>query len=311
MFSPTVANAGSTSLTNFVSSLGSPAYKRNTTLAAAGSRGQLHAQWGRDSLWNPTLDWDNQLPRHHERQRPDWHQFARRFRVALIHPSPILSGIPRTAWCVGDFNGDGKVDLAVTNATDNKVSILLGNGDGTFQPQATYDVGGQPGPIAVGDFNGDGKLDLAVGNLTGQTISVLIGNGDGTFQPQVTYSTSGVMPISIAVGDFNGDGKLDIVIADYPYSTVQIMIGNGDGTFQPGLASTGTAPELSPRATSMAPAGSRWSNTPDRRGRHPSGGSGRLLCFSAGPLRLGHLRSRLIMPLLLPWAISTTTASSI
>ena len=212
---------------------------------------------------------------------------------------------------VGDFNGDGKVDLAVTNATDNKVSILLGNGDGAFQPQATYNVGGQPGPIAVGDFNGDGKLDLAVGNLTGQTISVLIGNGDGTFRPQVTYSTSGVMPISIAVGDFTGDGKLDIVIADYPYSTMQIMIGNGDGTFQPGLASTGTAPLAIARATSTAPAGSRSSNTARSEGETYFRGARSASLLLCRATSTGILTLRLIMPLLLPWAISTTTGSLI
>ncbi len=89
---------------------------------------------------------------------------------------------------VGDFNRDGKLDLAVMNSADDTVSILLGNGDGTFAPQVTYAVGLFPDTLAVGDFNGDGKLDLAVANQGDNTVSVLLGNGDGTFAPQVTYA---------------------------------------------------------------------------------------------------------------------------
>jgi hypothetical protein len=86
---------------------------------------------------------------------------------------------------VGDFNGDGKVDLAVANAGGDNVSVLLGRGDGTFQTAADYDVGASPYSVAVGDFNGDGKADLAVANAGAGTISVLLGRGDGTFQTAV------------------------------------------------------------------------------------------------------------------------------
>ena len=88
----------------------------------------------------------------------------------------------------GDFTGDGRTDLAVANEGDNTVSVLLGNGDGTFQPQVTYAVGLGPDAIVAGDFNGDGRTDLAVANGSDGTVSVLLGNGDGTFQPQVTYA---------------------------------------------------------------------------------------------------------------------------
>ena len=88
----------------------------------------------------------------------------------------------------GDFTGDGRTDLAVANFDDNTVSVLLGNGDGTFQPQVTYAVGSDPGAIVAGDFTGDGRTDLAVANEYDNTVSVLLGNGDGTFQPQVTYA---------------------------------------------------------------------------------------------------------------------------
>jgi hypothetical protein len=134
------------------------------------------------------------------------------------------------AVAVGDFNGDGKVDLAVANS-DNTVSVLLGNGDGTYQTQVTYAVGSGPYAIAVGDFNGDGKLDLAVANAYDGTVSVLLGNGDGTFQTQVTYAV-GNAPVAITVGDFNGDGKLDLAVANYGDNTVSVLLGKGDGTFQ-------------------------------------------------------------------------------
>jgi len=139
---------------------------------------------------------------------------------------------------VGDFNGDGKLDLAVANNNSNlsgTVSILLGNGDGTFQPHVDYPVGMGPYSVAVGDFNRDGKLDLVVANYPSVfTVSVLLGNGDGTFQPQVTYPV-GRQPISVAVGDLNGDGKLDLAVADFADGFVSVLLGNGDGTFQPSV----------------------------------------------------------------------------
>ena len=130
---------------------------------------------------------------------------------------------------VGDFNGDGKPDLAVTNA-NSSISVLLGNGDGTFQAAVNYGVGSGSSSVAVGDFNGDGKLDLAVANGN-SSISVLLGNGDGTFQAAVNYGV-GSGSSSVAVGDFNGDGKLDLAVANWNGSTISVLLGNGDGTFQ-------------------------------------------------------------------------------
>ena len=110
------------------------------------------------------------------------------------------TGIGPLAVVAGDFNGDGNLDLAVTNAdcsdyhgivscTGNTVSILLGNGDGTFLPHVDYTTGTQPSSVAAGDFNGDGKIDLVVANALDGTVSVLLGNGDGTFQNQIVYPT--------------------------------------------------------------------------------------------------------------------------
>jgi len=136
---------------------------------------------------------------------------------------------------VGDFNGDGKTDLAVSNLNESDISVLLGNGDGTFQSAVNYATGLSPAAIAVGDFNQDGKLDLAVANSGCGSpcgnISVLLGNGDGTFQSPVNYVT-GNQPGSVAVGDFNEDGKLDLVVANSSSGNISVLLGNGDGTFQ-------------------------------------------------------------------------------
>jgi hypothetical protein len=133
-----------------------------------------------------------------------------------------------------DFNGDGILDVATADEIGNTITILLGNGDGTFQPAITYPAAGKPFSIAVGDFDADGKIDLAVTNFCcpGATVSILLGNGDGTFQPQVQYAT-GKEPDAVIVGDLNGDGKLDLAMVADTDSAVSILIGNGDGTFQP------------------------------------------------------------------------------
>src|SRR5437867_3873526 len=138
----------------------------------------------------------------------------------------------------GDFNGDGKLDLAVVGGYQlGTVSVLLGNGDGTFQGPVSYATGPYPYSMAAADLNGDGKLDLVVAsNDANNTVSVLLGNGDGTFQPQVTYAMAS-RAVSVAIGDFNGDGKLDLAVnpAVNPSGSglVSILLGNGDGSFQP------------------------------------------------------------------------------
>jgi len=138
---------------------------------------------------------------------------------------------------VGDFNGDGKLDIVVANYNGDNVSVFLGNGDGTFQAAVNYNVGTNPTSVAVADFNGDGKLDLAVSNQGG-TVSILLGNGDGTFARHVDYA-SGTSPNWVAVGDFTGGGKLDLAVANGEGcpeggcgSGFTILLGNGDGTFQ-------------------------------------------------------------------------------
>ena len=149
---------------------------------------------------------------------------------------PIGAGHRPESVVSGDFNGDGHLDLAVANSEDNTVSVLLGNGDGTFAPQVTYAVGSGPSSIVAGDFTGDGHLDLAVATSNNEDgsgeVSVLLGNGDGTFAPQVTYAV-GSGPYAIVAGDFTGDGHLDLAVANQYDDTVSVLLGNGDGTFQP------------------------------------------------------------------------------
>jgi len=126
-----------------------------------------------------------------------------------------------------DLNSDGKLDLVASNG------VLLGNGDGTFQPLLVSPTG--LFPATVGDFNHDGKPDLATlistGSFPSGSVSILIGKGDGTFQPPVDYPAA--LGLGLATGDFRGNGKLDLAIPDYEIGAVSVLLGNGDGTFQP------------------------------------------------------------------------------
>ena len=132
----------------------------------------------------------------------------------------------------GDFNVDGKLDLATTNTEDGTVSILAGNGNGTFKPALTFDTGlgaGNPVWLASADFNGDGKPDLVVEG--GNSVSLLLGNGDGTFQAPKVYAAGSAVRGGLAVGDFFGNGRQDVAVAAFGSNTVEILPNNGNGTF--------------------------------------------------------------------------------
>ena len=179
--------------------------------------------------------------------------------------APILTDISAAGHTVnsiatGDFNGDGKLDIAVLDAApffgeDGQVQIYLGNGDGTFTPEPIFDAGGPVDPgitfptqasgIVATDLNGDGKTDLVV-NTTSGPLSVFLGDGHGGFtladQPALPQNVEGG---PIAVGDLNGDGIPDIVSTQFfppagdgttaPPATVSVLIGRGDGTFAPAI----------------------------------------------------------------------------
>jgi hypothetical protein len=151
-------------------------------------------------------------------------------------PGIVAVGDNPQAIAAGDFDGDGKTDLAVANRSSGNVSILLGKGDGTFQTAVKFGAGFQPSSVALGDFNGDGKTDLGIANnvYSNSTVSVLLGNGDGSFQASVSYATE-PNSRSVAVGDFNGDAKPDLAVVGWNSDKVSVLLGNGDGTFQAAL----------------------------------------------------------------------------
>ena len=131
---------------------------------------------------------------------------------------------------VADVNGDGKLDIIVPNDNSSlRSSILLGNGDGTFQPATIPDVPGSATAVAIADLNGDGKLDLAISHYA-EFSTALLGNADGTFQPYISFHAPGVGS-DISIADFDGDGHPDLAIAEIGLSGVRIALGRGDGTF--------------------------------------------------------------------------------
>ena len=184
---------------------------------------------------------------------------------AVMYRTNGYSSSNRVSLAVADLNGDGNLDLVVTNACgrssdclqNGSVAVLLGKGDGTFAAAVNYDSGAKlPYSVAVADLNRDGKPDLLVANdcvSTGTgscgrgTIGVRLGNGNGTFQPPVLYNSGGDGANSVAVADINGDGKIDVLTANFcaynntgncsigKEGTVGVLLGNGDGTLQPAV----------------------------------------------------------------------------
>jgi hypothetical protein len=197
-------STGSYSLTATVSGMGGPS-------APGGSVSFLDSSNSNSSLGaaslvagSPSMNWQN-----------------------LQNPA---AGADPQGIAVGDFNGDGIPDLAIANRNDGTVTILLGNGDGTFTAGTIVSNVPSAQAIAVADFNGDGNLDLAVTNSELNSVTILLGNGKGAFTVASVFST-GVLPAGIAVGDLNGDGLPDLAVANYANNTISIFLSNGDGTF--------------------------------------------------------------------------------
>src|SRR5262249_51022922 len=144
-----------------------------------------------------------------------------------------LDGVAQSV-AVGDFNGDGKLDLAVTMNRDygyygpavGFATVLLGNGDGSFSaPHTTLLGDGFHTSAAVADFNGDGKLDFAAANYDNGTVNVLLGDGNGNLLAPTDFNVGG-NPYSVAAGDVNGDGHIDLVTANTRGNNVSVLLGN-------------------------------------------------------------------------------------
>ncbi len=155
--------------------------------------------------------------------------------ISIIHNTYDV-GLRPYSIVVGDFDKDGNTDLVTANKSSQTVSVLLGNGDGTFKPTSNFSTVGfnglSPSAVAVADFNKDGKLDLVTANSISNNISLLLGKGDGSFQTAVNFPLeSASAPISIAVGDFNKDGKSDIVTVNNASQNISVLLGNGSGGF--------------------------------------------------------------------------------
>lgn len=140
---------------------------------------------------------------------------------------------------VGDINGDGFYDLAVSDYGSNTVSVFFGNGNGTFKSRVAYSSGAQPSGVILEDFNRDGILDMANSNYSGGSWGLRLGNRDGTFGSYSTIGAGGG-PSDIQAADLNEDGNLDVLIGENSTLGTRIFFGNGDGTFAAGILNVNT-----------------------------------------------------------------------
>jgi hypothetical protein len=154
----------------------------------------------------------------------------------IFQPALSFPGVDAlSAIAVGFLNGDGFLDLALVSRSASSISVLLGNGDGTFRAPLSFDTGApvsfpEKRSVALGDLNGDRSLDLVTTNASAGSISVLLGNGDGTFRAPLLHDT-GRDPVFVAVGDFNRDQFLDLAVAS-PSIGILVLLGNGNGTLR-------------------------------------------------------------------------------
>jgi len=161
---------------------------------------------------------------------PTWFPITTPSEWITVNRTDLPASAGPQALATADFDANGTLDLLVANSAANTVSILLGNGNGTFAPPADYPTGSKPVGVAVADFNNDGRPDIVVANQADNAISILLGAGGGAFLPGTPYPT-GNGPVAVAVADFNGDGNLDLAVANRADNTISILLGNGDGTF--------------------------------------------------------------------------------
>jgi hypothetical protein len=164
-------------------------------------------------------------------------------RAADLFPGALVgAGEAPVAPVVADFNGDGVDDIAIANSGSGDISVALGRGDGSFQPQRRVPAGTEAVALAVADFDGDGRIDLAVADRRGGAAVILPGLGDGGFAAARALAVS-PSPSGIVAADFDGDGRIDLAIADAAAQEVVILLGRGDGSFRdPASIDPGTPP---------------------------------------------------------------------
>ena len=153
--------------------------------------------------------------------------------TALSAADPLPTGQGPVDAILADLRGNGRLDLVVADAIDDTVQVFFGNGDGTFQPPQTYDLGASPAMVTAADLTGDGHLDLITADPAAGAVSVLINNGNGTFAAPETLDTGsdGLDPSSVVAADLSKDGRVDLITADFGSDAVSVFAGNGDGTF--------------------------------------------------------------------------------
>lgn len=153
-----------------------------------------------------------------------------------FHPATTLTvgNFPQEA-VLGDFNGDGILDIATDNYLGHNVTVRLGDGTGAFGAITSYPTGRGPVALALGDLNRDGKLDIVTANFDDNSVTVLLGDGQGGFTVR-TGPTAGSKPFDAVLGDINGDGILDLATVNYAARSVSILTGTGDGGFSAAVA---------------------------------------------------------------------------
>jgi hypothetical protein len=196
-------------------------------------------------LWHKLFLQEQSGARRHYRWARVRQQLMQKPLLESLEDRTLPSFLPPISYPVGDYvvgvatgdlRGDGKVDIVTVNNDSQTVSVLLGNGDGTFQPAVNYDARPDPFGLALGHFHDPRVLDLVVTHKSAGGVSVWLGNGDGTFQAPVFYDFGlPIFPFHVAVGDLTGNGHVDIVTANSIGNfrgNVSVLLGNGDGTFQ-------------------------------------------------------------------------------
>jgi len=161
-------------------------------------------------------------------------RFAPKFLLAV--------GTRPTSAVLGDFDGDGRIDLVVTLYGSNQVGVFRGHNDGTFEAPVRLAAGTGPYRVTIHDFNRDGLQDLAVANLDSDDVSILPGIAGGWFASQIR-STAGDQPVALGAGDFDGNGLPDLAVANFLAGTVSILRGRGNGSFDaPAAVTVGSLP---------------------------------------------------------------------